>query len=175
MDPSPQDRFVEQFVRSQDRVYAYIVTLLPNRIDAEEVFQQTSLALWKKWPEYDPTRDFLRWACGMAHLEVAVFLRKRNGRESLALSDDVLLEVAQVRLDMQDSLEIRRQALLHCLSQLKQHSRELLERCYAGKHTIRQIAAELRIRPNALYMTLKRLRRTLFECINRALAAEGSL
>src|SRR5437762_2997258 len=83
---------------------------------------------------------------GMAHLEVAVFLRKRTARESVALSEDVLLEVAHVRLDMQEGLEARRQALLHCLAQLKEQSRELLERCYAGKDTIRQIAEELRIR-----------------------------
>src|SRR4051794_11871541 len=175
MEPgSQQDAFIEQFLRSQDRIYAYVVTLLPNRSDAEEVFQQTSLALWKKWPEYDPTRDFLRWACGMAHLEACAFLRKRAGRESVALSEDVLLEVGQARLDMHESLEARRLALLHCLDRLKRSSRELLERCYAGKHTVRQIAAELRLTPNALYMTLKRLRRTLFDCINRTLAAEGS-
>src|SRR3954467_1415402 len=94
-----QDKFVEQFVRSQDRVYAYVVTLLPNRDDAEEVFQQTSLALWKKGQEFDPTRDFLPWACGMAHLEVFNFLRKRAGRSRVDLSEDVLLEVAQARLD----------------------------------------------------------------------------
>jgi RNA polymerase sigma-70 factor (ECF subfamily) len=176
MDSSPNhDRFVEQFVRCQDRVYAYIVTLLPNRTDAEEAFQQTSLALWKKWPQYDSSRDFVRWACGMAHLEVCNFLRKHAGHVPVGLSEDVLMEVAQVRLDMHESLEARRQALAHCLDQLKQQSRELLERCYAGKDTIRQIAEELRIRPNALYMTLKRLRRTLFDCINRRLAAEGNV
>jgi RNA polymerase sigma-70 factor (ECF subfamily) len=170
-----QDRFVEQFVRCQDRVYAYIVTMLPNRTDAEEVFQQTSMALWKKWPQYDPSRDFVRWACGMAHLEVCNFLRKHAGRATVGLSEDVLQEVAQVRLDMHETLESRRQALLGCLNELKRQSRELLERCYAGKDSIRQIAEELDIRPNALYMTLKRLRRTLFDCINRRLAAEGSL
>src|SRR5207302_4924980 len=130
--------------------------------------------LWKKWPQYDPTRDFVRWACGMAHLEVCSFLRKRAGRVTVGLSENVLLEVAEVRLDRQDSLEARRQALVHCLDQLKRQSRELLERCYAGKDSIRQIAEELRLKPNALYMTMKRLRRTLFDCINRTLAAEAS-
>jgi RNA polymerase sigma-70 factor (ECF subfamily) len=172
---SQQDRFVEQFVRSQDRIYAYVVTLLPNRGDAEEVFQQTSLALWKKWQEFDSTRDFLRWACGMAHLEVCNFLRKHAGRSRVDLSEDVLLEVAQVRLDIHDVLEARRQALLDCLGRLKRDSRELLERCYAGKDSIKQIAADLGLRPNVLYMTLKRLRRTLFDCINlHVAAAEGS-
>jgi RNA polymerase sigma-70 factor (ECF subfamily) len=171
---SQQDQFVEQFVRSQGRVYAYIVTLLPNRDEAEEVFQQTSLALWKKWQEFDPKRDFVRWACGMAHLEVCNFLRKQSGRSRVNLCEDVLLEVAQVRLDMHDSLEDRHQALGHCLEKLKRQSRELLERCYAGKDSIRDIAEDIGLRPNALYMTLKRLRRTLLECINSRLAAEGN-
>src|SRR4051794_13758805 len=141
MEPgSQQDAFVEQFLRSQGRIYAYVVTLLPNREDAEEVFQQTSLALWKKWQEFDPQRDFVRWACGMAHLEVCNFLRKNSGRPRIDLSEDVLLEVAEVRLQLHDVLEERRKALLECLGSLKRHSRELLERCYAGKDSIKQIA-----------------------------------
>ena len=51
-----QDQFAEQFLRSQRRVYAYIVSMLPNRADAEEVFQQTSLILWRKWADFAPAR-----------------------------------------------------------------------------------------------------------------------
>ena len=167
------DQFVEQFVRCQDRIYAYVATLLPNRADAEEVFQQTSLVLWKKWQQFDPGRDFVRWACGMAHHEVRNFLRKHAGRGRVYLSEDVLAEVAHARLEIHDVLESRRRALRHCLDQLPPGNRELLERCYAGKDSIKAIAEDLGHRPNALYMILKRLRRALFDCINRVLAAEG--
>jgi RNA polymerase sigma-70 factor, ECF subfamily len=174
MDANQQhDQFVERFVRSQDRIYAYVVTLLPNRADAEEVFQQTSLVLWKKWQQFDPDRDFVRWACGVAHLEVANFLRKHRDRGRVYPHEDVLAEIGQTRLESNDLLEARRRALEHCLDRLKKGSRELLERCYAGKDTIKTIAEELGQRPNAVYMTLKRLRRVLFDCINRTLAEEG--
>jgi RNA polymerase sigma-70 factor (ECF subfamily) len=174
MDASPQhDQFVERFVRSQDRIYAYVAMALPNRADAEEVFQQTSLVLWKKWQEFDPSRDFVAWACGMAHHEVRNFLRKHAGRGRVYLSEDVLAEVAQVRLKSHDVLEARRQALRDCLDRLELGKRDLLERCYAGKDSIKTIAEDLGQRPNMLYMTLKRLRRILFDCINRTLAAEG--
>jgi RNA polymerase sigma-70 factor (ECF subfamily) len=89
------------------------------------------------------------------------------------LSDDVLAEVAEVRLELTDMLEARKRALRHCLDRLKRENRELLERCYVGPDNIKTIAADLGQPPNALYMTLKRLRRVLFECINRTLAAEG--
>jgi RNA polymerase sigma factor (sigma-70 family) len=119
MDSCQQhDQFVERFVRSQDRIYAYVTTLLPNRADAEEVFQQTSLILWKKWQQFAPSRDFVRWACGMAHHEVRNFLRKHADKGRVYLSEDVLGEVAQVRLESHDMLEARRHALRHCLDQL---------------------------------------------------------
>jgi RNA polymerase sigma-70 factor (ECF subfamily) len=175
MDSSFQhDQFVERFVRSQDRIYAYVVTLLPNRADAEEVFQQTSLALWKKWRQFDPGRDFVRWACGMAHYEALSFLRKHADRRRVALSEEVLSAVAEDRLDLQDDLEARRTALRQCLDRLKREKRQLLERCYAGKDSIKQIAADLGRSPNVVYMTLKRLRRVLFDCINLTLSGQGT-
>jgi RNA polymerase sigma-70 factor (ECF subfamily) len=174
MDSSPQhDQFVERFVRSQDRIYAYVATMLPNRSDAEEVFQQTSLILWKKWRQFDAARDFVSWACGMAHNEVRNFLRKNADKGRIYLSEDVLAEVAAVRLEAQDILEARRRALRQCLERLKSGKRQLVERCYAGKDNIKTIAQDLGRPPNVIYMILKRLRRSLFECINRVLAAEG--
>jgi RNA polymerase sigma-70 factor (ECF subfamily) len=167
------DRFIERFLRSQDRIYAYIVTLLPNRADAEDVFQQTSLILWKKWQEFDPARDFVAWACGIAHYEVRNFLRKQPDKARVYLSEDLLEEVGRLRSEQQDMLEARRSALRRCLDRLGQAHRELLERCYAGKDPIKVIAAARGQTPNVLYMTLKRLRRSLFLCINRTLAGEG--
>jgi RNA polymerase sigma-70 factor (ECF subfamily) len=179
MDSSPNhDRFVERFLRSQDRIYAYVATLLPNRADAEDVFQQTSLILWKKWQQFDLDRDFVTWACGIAHLEVRNFLRKHKDKLGVArvyLSEDIVAELGQVRLELHDVLEARRRALRHCLDQLKQANRELLERCYAGKDTIKTIAETMGQPPNVIYMILKRLRRSLFDCINRTLAAEGAV
>jgi RNA polymerase sigma-70 factor, ECF subfamily len=172
MDPR-QDEFVERFIRSQDRIYAYVVTLLPNRADAEEVFQQTSLVLWKKWQQFDPGRDFVRWACGIAHHEVQNFLRKHTARGRVYLNEDVLTEVAEARLDLHDVLEARRRALRQCLDRLKRSRRELLERCYAGRDSMKTIAENLGQPPNVLYMTLKRLRRSLYDCVNRTLSAEG--
>ena len=174
MDWSPQqEQFVERFVRSQDRIYAYVALLLPNRADAEEVFQQTSLVLWKKWHQFDPGRDFVSWACGIAHHEVRNFVRKHRDRGRVFLSDDVLEEVARARLDLHDVLEARRQGLKHCLERMEHGNRDLLERCYAGQDSIKTIAESLGRTPNVLYMTLKRLRRALFDCVNRTLAAEG--
>ena len=54
MDTERSRQFAQQFVLHQDRIYGYIVTMPPNRQDAEDVFQQTSLILWQAWDEFDP-------------------------------------------------------------------------------------------------------------------------
>ena len=50
------------------------LALLPNEQDAQDVFQRTSLVLWQKFDQFDSDRDFLPWACGVAHYEVRNFL-----------------------------------------------------------------------------------------------------
>ena len=144
--------------------------MISNRDDADEVFQQTSLILWKKWEQFDQSREFLSWACGIAHNEVRNFLR-RHKHNRVYLSEMLMDEVAQTRLKSQQQLEDRRRSLAECLEQLKTPQRDLIEECYSGKNTIKEVAQRLGMTPPALYMKLKRIRQILFECINRSLTA----
>ncbi len=66
MQPTETERFVSQFTVAHRRIYAFILTLLPNRSEADEVMQETSLVLWRQFDQFDPQRDFVRWACGVA-------------------------------------------------------------------------------------------------------------
>ena len=171
MESDSQDRFVERFTRYQDRVYGYILTTLTNRSDAEEVFQQTALILWKKWGQFDLDRDFVRWACGIARNEVRNFLRKHR-RRCEYLSEKAMDEIAETCMESNDLLEARKAALADCVDALQPHHRELLDLCYMGNQTIRSVAEQLNMKPNALYKKLRRIRRILYECVDRALTSE---
>jgi len=168
-----QDQFVELFARHQHRIYGYILTILPNRSDAEEVFQQTILILWKKWSDFDNLRSFSSWACGIAHNEVRNFRRKHD-RRNCCLSDQVLDEVAETYLVSQDWLDERKLALGKCLDRLQPRHRDLVDRCYLRGMTIRDVAGQLQLKPNALYKSLRRLRRILYQCVERVLSQEGA-
>ena len=101
MDDTRLQQFVELFVRNQNRIYRFIMTLIPNRTDADDLFQQTSLTLWKTWARYDSRQDFVKWACGIAHNEVRNHLRKVRGRNVL-LSNEMLERLAALRLEHDD-------------------------------------------------------------------------
>lgn len=165
------DQFVEYFARNQSRVYGYVHTLLPNHSDAEEVFQQTVLVLWRKWNEFDADRDFVAWACGIAHLEVRNFLRKSSRRNEY-LSDAVLESLADSRWEAQGWLEARRSALAGCVEKLTPRDRAILDASYVEVKQLRDAAPRLGVSANALYKTLRKIRRALIECVDRTLKME---
>ena len=98
------DRFLELFVGSQSQVYGYIAMFLTNRADVEDLFQQTSLVLWKKRDQYDTSREFISWALGIAHNEVRNFIRRKN-RGGVLLSEAVIERLAAVRHKAADRIE----------------------------------------------------------------------
>ena len=46
--------FSQNLTSIQKSLYGYILSLLPNRSDAEDVLQETNLILCKKATEFDP-------------------------------------------------------------------------------------------------------------------------
>jgi RNA polymerase sigma-70 factor, ECF subfamily len=157
----------------QARLYGYIHSLLRDLNDADDLFQQTTLILWKKFAEYDPRRNFFSWACGIARLEVANFLRSR-GRQRLYFSDDLNLLLIEAQAEVPDEeLEARREALTHCVAQLRQRDRELLTECYGGEADVPEVAGRRGRSPQSVYNSLRRIRRALFECIGRTLTRQA--
>ena len=76
-------QFLRLFLQNQRRLYAYILTLLPNRADADDVLQEASLVMWDKFDEDNPPADFAVGR-GFAYHKVLDFYKKaeREGRLS---------------------------------------------------------------------------------------------
>ncbi|MFZ1933669.1 MAG: sigma-70 family RNA polymerase sigma factor [Thermoguttaceae bacterium] len=167
-DPLQYERFVQLYARVRENLFAYIFTLLPHWSDAEDVFQQTSLVLWRKFGEFQPETNFLGWACRVAFFEVRNFQRVA-GRDRLRFSDAVLAELAQQRVVSPEDANLKREFLLDCIAKLTDDQRVLLLRTYDDEKTIRQLADEFDRAPQTLYNRLNRIRRTLFECVEAAM------
>ncbi len=169
----------EEFMRllglSQGRVFSFIITLLPDWTEAEEVLARTSVVLWKKFGEFDRERDFVRWACGIAYRQTLAYLRERK-RDRLTLSLDVLEQIAEVRLQGDQLLEERRRALRGCLEKLPTTDRQVIDSYYdSGKKTAAEVGSQLGRPTNTILKALIRIRRALHRCIDRAIAGSNEL
>jgi len=164
-------RFDEQFVRSHIRIFRYIAALVPNRDDAEEVFQDTCLKVLEKWQDYDLDRPMAPWACGIAQNMVRKFF-ERSRRRGTFLSEVAIAAISETHERLSAEVDRRLQELPGCLQKLTNQQRALLERCYQRPGSIKAIAEASQLDPNTLYKQLERIRRDLFECIEQALTVE---
>jgi RNA polymerase sigma-70 factor (ECF subfamily) len=159
----------------QSQLFGYIYSLVRDLDDADDLFQQTSLVLWDKFDLFDPSRSFIAWACGVARFEVSNFLRSRN-RHRLYFSDDLamMLIEAHEALD-EEPLEVRRTALAECMKKLRANDQQLLDAYYGRQKRIPEVAHQWGRSTQSIHNSLRRIRRTLFECVSRSLAHEGGL
>lgn len=170
-----REEFVQLLVKTQRRIFALIHAMVPNTSDAEEVLQETSLILWRKWDSFDRSRDFANWALGIARFEVLKHLSKRKRAGALGFHEDLAEQIASLlveRASQPEGEHARRLALKKCLDMLCESDRELIDLRYRGNMTARGVAERLNRPKSTVYQALARIRRRLFECIQRRVAAE---
>jgi RNA polymerase sigma-70 factor, ECF subfamily len=162
------ERFVRLFVEGQREILRYILALVPNIDDAQEILQETAVDLWRKFDRYDPSFPFAPWACRFAFRRVLKH-REQHARPLKYLSIESLTQIAADRSEKEGILEDRRRALETCLQQLRDVDRLMVERRYSRQMSVAQIAGITGRNTSALYKALERIRRGLFECVNRRL------
>jgi RNA polymerase sigma-70 factor (ECF subfamily) len=157
----------------QTQLFGYIYSLVRNFDDADDLFQQMSLVLWDKFDQFDSSRSFVNWACGVARFEVLNFVRAR-GRNRLYFSDELSLVLVEAQESLEhERLEERREALSGCMQRLRQKDRELVEAFYARPACIHDVARSSGRSTQSLHNSLRRIRRALFECVQHRLAQGG--
>jgi RNA polymerase sigma-70 factor (ECF subfamily) len=159
----------------QTRLYGYIHSLARDLNDTDDLFQQTALILWKKFDDFDSRRSFFSWACGIARLEVINFLRSR-GRRRLYFSDDLNLMLIEAQEEMSGGeMEDRRDALVKCVAKLRQRDQELLQECYQEAGGVNEAAGRRGRSSQSVFNSLRRIRRSLYECISRTISQMSTL
>lgn len=164
------DRFVRLLGQNQRRVFLYVLTLVPNATEAEEVLQNTNLVLWREFDTFQPGTNFAAWACRVALNQVLAW-RKKRSRDRLEFSDAFLEAVGREAADAADALEDRTRALAGCLAKLPADHREMVRLRYTENLPIDAVAAAAGRTTEATYRALSRIRQVLHDCVTRTLAA----
>lgn len=168
---SRQDEFIELLTSHKHQVFNYIFCVLHSLADAEDVFQQTSIALWQNFAQFESNTDFGAWASKVARHRILNFLRSKR-RERLFFSENLIEQLSECPFDSNEAQVSRLRALGECRKRLADSDQTLISMCYGGE-SIRDAAQEIGRPVQAVYKSLARIRRMLFDCIERRLAREG--
>ena len=160
-------------VRHQRQILSYIYSLVPNRHDAEDLLQETSLVICEKFAEYKPNTNFLAWACQIAFWRVRA-ARQKYARSKLIFDDEVLQAVGHTAVDLSGELNARHAALERCLKKLDSRARDLVRARYEPGGTVDSAAHRTRRTVEAAYKALSRIRKSLMDCVTKHLSAENA-
>lgn len=147
----------------------YVMSLLGNRHDAEDVLQRSSVVMWRRFATFEPGTDFIAWATTVAFYEVRNFQRV-TGRCQLKFDDELMHMLAAERVDLVRQWSRRTEALELCVEKLDRASRTLVEAVYTEGMPAHEVARQQGCAPKTIYNKLNFIRRALAECVQRRLA-----
>lgn len=168
LSPEQVDGFIRLLGQNQRRLFLYVMSLVPNWNEAEEIIQETNLVLWREFGRFQPGTNFPAWACKVAFHQVLSW-RKRKQRDRLEFSPAFLEAVAEEVSSSADVLEERSHLLAQCIEHLQPVHRDLLQSRYREGLSIEAIAGKFERTVEAVYRALSRIRHSLHECVGRSL------
>ena len=157
--------FLRLFVKHELALRAFTRVMLPTWESVEEVMQESSVVMWRKFSQLDAADNFLPWAKMILRFE-ALRLRRDFARDRHVFGDAVIELLANEAAEVnEDVWELEREALRECLAQMAAHHRELVLAPYAGEGRVTRLAEEAGRSINSLYKLLGRLREKLALCV----------
>jgi RNA polymerase sigma-70 factor (ECF subfamily) len=163
------DSFVRLLTQHEPQLRSCVLLWVPNWNDAQDITQQVSVILWRKFEQYQPGTSFLAWALGIAKLEAKDYWRRQQPDRRL-FTDEFVDAVAEDAVAMAEEVDHRRGLLKHCVDRLRPADRELLALRYERETAVVDIARQVGRSVEAVYKSLGRLRAALLECVGRQAA-----
>ncbi len=164
--------FMTLYTESQRKIYIYIASLLPDLTDADDLFQETSMVLWRKFSEFQPGTSFIAWAYRIAFNLVKRYYAQQH--RSRLVFDAALLEILKEDARVvSEQLDTNRQAVLECLQRLRPQDRDLIRRRYEKGATVAMISQVIGRPVEGIYKALQRIHKTLYLCVKRKLAQDA--
>ena len=166
-------RLMALMTRHQRQIFSYIFALVPNRYDAEDLLQETSVVICEKFDEFEEGTDFVAWACQIAYWRIR-YSRQKFARSKVVFNQEIVDAVAQTASTMAKELDSRHEALGNCLQKLHPRDRDLLLVRYEPGGGVQEAARRSGRTLQTAYKALARLRKLLLDCVTTKLSAGGA-
>ena len=173
----PESEGTEEFVRllvaSQTRIYAFILTLVPRVFDADDLMQETSAVMWRKYREFRAGSDFAAWGISIAY-NIILGYRRKKARDPVRFNDRILELVVEDYQKFSDMTKFKLDALERCMSRLSQDDRKLIRARYEKNTSIKDLARRLDKSTDMLYRAMGRVHDLMIRCMRQVMRLEGA-
>jgi RNA polymerase sigma-70 factor (ECF subfamily) len=135
------DRLAMQvlFARHHVRVYRFVLRLVANPTNAEDLISEVFLDVWRQAGKFEARSAVSTWLLAIARFKALSALRRRSEDElddEAAASIEDQADNPEVAAQKKDKGEILRQ----CLTKLTQEHREIVDLVYYHEKSIEEVA-----------------------------------
>jgi RNA polymerase sigma-70 factor (ECF subfamily) len=168
-DSQKSTRFFQLYNSVHTRAYSFLIILVHNHNDAEEILQETAAVLWEKFDTFEEGTNFGAWAIQIAKNKALEFLRN-NQKTRMIFDNDVYTSISEIAETTSADTTDRVQALNFCMTRLGDQNRKLLYWRYRNNVSVKKIAQLTGRSLNGLYQSYSRIIELLRCCIQKKLA-----
>lgn len=168
------EHFFRLYNAAQQRIYAYLLMIIHNHSDAEDLLQETASVLWERFDEFDKTRSFIAWAIGIAKNKALDYLKsKRTSRP--CFNDQFYQDISDIARLESENTDVRLKALRSCIKKLSIKNQQLIHLRFEKAVTVKKISQMSEYSADAIYKRLSRIYSSLHDCIHRSLIQTENL
>jgi RNA polymerase sigma-70 factor (ECF subfamily) len=156
-------------------VLAYLQALVADRHLAEDLTQETMLAAQRSLASFDPERNFGAWLRGIARHQ-ALQDRRAKARRPLLIDSAVVEGIEQVYVLFDEApgpWAERIARVRDCVARLNDNLRAAVIAVYQRGQSLREAAASLGVKFDAMAQRLSRGRRLIRQCVELGITEEN--
>ncbi|MCG8376941.1 MAG: sigma-70 family RNA polymerase sigma factor, partial [Chlorobiales bacterium] len=143
--------FLNEYLKARKPLYAFVYVMTHNAADADDIFQEASSILWRKFDQFQAGTNFMAWAKQIAR-NLVMDLRKKRGRHPVVDLDDKTVDLLAFRYQrIQDHVEDRIEALKLCVDKLEPKDRDLVKATYEEGKPVKKIAKTAKVTVQGIY------------------------
>ena len=161
------DVFLSLLMTNQRRINSYVLSVVPNLSDADDIMQETISVMWRKFDEFEIGTDFANWGMKVAYYCILGHRRKK-AKDKLVFSETLFQQIHEIAAEKQQSTEARIEHLRKCIGKLQSTDQRLLKARYELNYSAQNLAVQLDRSVQYVYKHLARIHHTLHLCVKRA-------
>jgi RNA polymerase sigma-70 factor (ECF subfamily) len=159
--------FIRLLTANQSRIYAYIVTLVPNFNDADDIMQDTTTIIWERKDDFQSGTDFVAWGVRIAYFKVLDYRKRVSRSRRMLFSDEIFNTIKEASTPRSSLTENYIQGLTDCIQKLKSNDQHLIKLRYSLGLNVKNLSQRLNSSTRSIYYSLSRIQGQLLECMER--------
>lgn len=164
------DNYHRLLYQNQGRIYAYVLSLVGNYSDSDDIMQDTISVMWRQFKDFELGSDFAAWGIKIAYFKILQYRRQQKKHGIIQYNDEVFEELPSLAVKNSENLNNQTETLKKCLKQLRNFKKQyfiVITLKYFEDSDAKDIAERIGVSISNVYKRMSRAYGYLLVCMKK--------